>query len=212
MFGMQSCSEEKGFSDAVAEVVGALLSPRVSQSIRTEAACVLNRIEQDVGQKRKTCTPKSSKARPRSCAHAWDGGRGCVVQGAPRSGAEVGSWGRKSGSVWERVGVRSGSERAHYMSERESSSGRDPQCVAINRETEQSCATVLRSNIREEGGTRGVVGNAGGMRDGVGKRMRRTQQHQLKDSRKSASQKEEGEADRKTGVCSRRDTWARSRV
>jgi hypothetical protein len=94
----------------VAEVVGALLSKWVSQSIRTEAACVLNRTEQDVGQKRKTCTPKSTKARPRSCARAWDGGRGTgdggqvVVQGAPRSGGRgrgVGNLGKAVGVVWE---------------------------------------------------------------------------------------------------------------
>lgn len=85
----------------VAEVVGALLSKWVSQSIRTKAACVLNRTEQDVGQKRKTCTPKSSKARPRSCTRAWDGDGGkSWYEGLRDRVAEVGdlgTWGR----LWE---------------------------------------------------------------------------------------------------------------
>lgn len=98
----------------VAEVVGALLRPWVSQSIRTEAACVLNRMEQDVGQKRKTCTPKATKARPRSCVRAWDGGRGeRGTRGSAIGWQRLGVGERRLGCVWEcAVGV----QRAHYMS------------------------------------------------------------------------------------------------
>jgi hypothetical protein len=148
--------KRRGSPMPVAAVVGALLRRRVSQSISSSQACVLNRDGSGsctcVGQKRKTCTPKkpptdtqASKARPRT-AVARGTGTGGVVQGAPRSGGRAGEQ--------RDVGARSGSASAHYMNrQRKYRSGRDPQCVATdNRETEQSCAKAPPEQYKGRGG------------------------------------------------------------